>query len=161
MGIGAVPPTVLREEGPLGIGSLQWFVEADFAQPYFTLHEARPDLHAQLRTMCAFDIVANNTDRKSGHVLLGPGDRIWGVDQGLCFSADFKLRTVIWEFGGEPVPEGLLHGIERLANSVPLDLAALLDDEEVDALQHRARLLMRNPRFPVDTSGRRYPWPVV
>ncbi len=160
LGWGLVPPTVIRD-GPLGEGSFQLFIEADFEQHYFTLHEARPDLHAQLRTVCAFDIVANNTDRKSGHVLLGPGDRIWGVDQGLCFSADFKLRTVIWEFGGEPVPEGLLHGIERLATTVPLDLAALLDDEEIDALQHRARLLVRNPRFPVDSSGRRYPWPVI
>jgi len=91
----------------------------------------------------------------------GDYDRIWGVDQGLCFSADFKLRTVIWEFGGEPVPEGLLDGIDRLTTSVPLELAALLDDEEVDALQHRARLLVRKPTFPVDSSGRRYPWPIV
>ena len=59
------------------------------------------------------------------------------------------------------MPNGLLHGIERLATRVPLELASLLDDEEVDELQHRARLLVRNPKFPVDSSGRRYPWPVV
>jgi uncharacterized repeat protein (TIGR03843 family) len=160
LGWGLVPPTVLRD-GPLGEGSFQLFVEADFEQHYFTLYETREDLHPQLMAMCAFDLLANNTDRKSGHVLLGPGDRIWGVDQGLCFAAEFKLRTVIWEFGGRGVPSELLAPIEALARSVPLDLAALLDDDEVDAIQHRARLLARNPVFPVDRSGRRYPWPMV
>ena len=104
LGWGLVPPTVLRD-GPLGEGSFQLFIAADFEQHYFTLYEQRPDLHPQLMAMCAFDILANNTDRKSGHVLLGPGDRLWGVDQGLCFSPEFKLRTVIWEFGGRSVPE--------------------------------------------------------
>jgi uncharacterized repeat protein (TIGR03843 family) len=160
LGWGLVPPTVLRD-GPLGEGSFQLFVEADFEQHYFTLYESRDDLHPQLMALCAFDLLANNTDRKSGHVLLGPGDRIWGVDQGLCFAAEFKLRTVIWEFGGQDVPSELLAPVDRLARTVPLDLAALLDDDEVDAIQRRARLLVRNPVFPVDRSGRRYPWPMV
>ena len=160
LGWGMVPPTILRN-GPLGEGSFQLFIEADFEQHYFTLYENRPDLHPQLMAMCAFDILANNTDRKSGHVLLGPGDRIWGVDQGLCFSPEFKLRTVIWEFGGEELPPSLLRTIEPLASSVPLDLAALLDDEEVEAFQHRVRLLLRDPVLPLDTTGRRYPWPMV
>ena len=83
------------------------------------------------------------------------------VDQGLCFSPDFKLRTVIWEFGGRPVPEALLPPIERLATSVPLELAALLDDDEVTALRRRARFVARERVFPVDSTGRRYPWPMV
>jgi uncharacterized repeat protein (TIGR03843 family) len=160
LGWGLVPPTVLRD-GPLGEGSFQLFIEADFEQHYFTLYEGREELHPRLMAMCAFDILANNTDRKSGHVLLGPGDRIWGIDQGLCFSPEFKLRTVIWEFGGQPVPADLLPAIERMAASVPLDLAALLDDDEVEALQRRAAILVKRPTFPVDTSGRRYPWPMV
>jgi uncharacterized repeat protein (TIGR03843 family) len=160
LGWNLVPPTVLRD-GPLGEGSFQLFIEADFEQHYFTLYENREDLHPQLVAMCAFDILANNTDRKSGHVLLGPGDRIWGIDQGLCFSPEFKLRTVIWEFGGRPVPDHLLPGIQRMADAVPLPLAALLDDEEIEAFQHRARILAREPTLPVDTSGRRYPWPMV
>jgi uncharacterized repeat protein (TIGR03843 family) len=160
LGWGLVPPTIIRE-GPLGEGSFQLFIEADFEQHYFTLYEQRPDLHPQLLAMCAYDVLANNTDRKSGHVLLGPGDRIWGVDQGLCFSAEFKLRTVIWDFGGEELPASLLATIEPLARSIPLDLAALLDDDEVEAIQHRARLLLRDPILPVDTTGRRYPWPMV
>jgi uncharacterized repeat protein (TIGR03843 family) len=160
LGWGLVPPTVLRV-GPLGEGSFQLFVDADFEHHYFTLYETRDDLHPQLMALCAFDLLANNTDRKSGHVLLGPGDRIWGVDQGLCFAAEFKLRTVIWEFGGQDVPPELLAPIERLARSVPLDLAALLDDDEVEAIQRRARVLARSPVFPVDRTGRRYPWPMV
>ena len=101
MGIDVVPPTVLREDGPLGEGSLQWFVDADHREHYFTIAEQRPDLHDQLRDIAVFDMVANNTDRKSGHCLLA-GDRVWAIDNGLCFAAEFKLRTVIWEFAGEP-----------------------------------------------------------
>jgi uncharacterized repeat protein (TIGR03843 family) len=160
LGWGMVPPTVIRD-GPLGEGSFQLFIEADFEQHYFTLYEQRQDLHPQLMAICAFDILANNTDRKSGHVLLGPDGRIWGVDQGLCFSADFKLRTVIWEFGGQRLPASLIATFEPLASKVPLELAALLDDDEVEALQRRARRLASEPVLPVDPSGRRYPWPVV
>ena len=100
MGLGVVPPTVLREDGPLGEGSVQWFVEADHREHYFTIAEQRPDLHDQLRAVAVLDVVANNTDRKSGHCLLA-GDRVWAIDNGLCFAPDFKLRTVIWEFAGE------------------------------------------------------------
>ena len=104
MGIGAVPPTVLRDDAPLGEGSLQWFVDADHREHYFTIAEQRPDLHDQLRAIAVLDVVANNTDRKSGHCLLAGDrrrDRVWAIDNGLCFATDFKLRTVIWEFAGE------------------------------------------------------------
>ena len=100
MALGVVPPTVLREDGPLGEGSVQWFVDADHREHYFTIAEQRPDLHDQLRAVAVLDVVANNTDRKSGHCLLA-GDRVWAIDNGLCFAPDFKLRTVIWEFAGE------------------------------------------------------------
>ena len=105
MGIGAVPPTVIRDDGPLGEGSFQWFVDADHREHYFTIAEQRPDLHDQLRAVALLDMVANNTDRKSGHCLLA-GDRVWAIDNGLCFAPDFKLRTVIWEFAGEPLDAG-------------------------------------------------------
>jgi uncharacterized repeat protein (TIGR03843 family) len=96
-----VPPTV-ESDGTFGVGSVQLFVDADFSQHHFTLVED-PAYHEQLQRMCAFDLLANNTDRKSGHVLVaGATDdvagRVWGIDHGLCFAADFKLRTVIWEF---------------------------------------------------------------
>jgi uncharacterized repeat protein (TIGR03843 family) len=155
-----VPPTVLRD-GPYGEGSLQWFVDVDHRQHYFTIHEERPDLHDTLRGVALFDLLANNTDRKSGHVLIDGDDHIWGIDHGLCFSADFKLRTVVWEFGGEPIDAGLIAAARRIVDRVPLEVATLLADDEVTAMQKRAEWVVENPVFPVDQSGRRYPWPMV
>ena len=155
-----VPPTIIRE-GPFGEGSLQLFVAADFEQHYFTLYEHREDLHPQLRRMCAFDLVANNTDRKSGHCLLGLDGRVYGIDHGLCFAEDFKLRTVIWEFGGEAVPEDILADVAKVAACVPLEIATLLEDGEVAALRRRAKALVERGTFPIDTTGHRYPWPLV
>ncbi|WP_445156035.1 SCO1664 family protein [Arthrobacter sp. Hor0625] len=161
LGWGFVPPTVIRENAPLGVGSLQWFVECDFQQHYFTLFEDAPETHAELARIALFDFVANNTDRKSGHVLRGDDGRIWGIDHGLCFSAAFKLRTVIWDFAGEQIPEALLADIAPLAESVPDELAELLDDEEVTALQRRVQRALVAGSLPVDRTGMRYPWPLV
>lgn len=160
LGFDLVPPTILRD-GPYGEGSLQWFVDVDHRQHYFTIHEERPELHDRLRAVAVFDLLANNTDRKSGHVLIDSDDHIWGIDHGLCFSADFKLRTVVWEFGGEPIDDELLGKVRRVAKQVPLEIATLLADDEVVALRKRATWLTQNPVFPLDQSGRRYPWPMV
>lgn len=160
MGIGLVPETVLGD-GPLGEGSLQWFVDADHEQHYFTLHETHPELHAAMRAVAAFDLIANNTDRKSGHVLVDHDGHVWAIDHGLCFSADFKLRTVIWEFGGEPIAEPLVTAAARLADDVPSDIADLLADDEVEALAGRAAWVAEHAEFPTDPTGRRYPWPLV
>ena len=160
MGIDLVPPTVIRD-GPLGEGSVQWFVDADHQQHYFTLHETRPDLYDDLRRIAVFDLVANNTDRKSGHVLIDHDDHTWGIDHGLCFAAEFKLRTVVWEFAGDPVAPELLAAVARIAASAPLEVAALLADDEVAAMQERAQWIVDHPVLPADHSGRRYPWPLV
>lgn len=160
MGIGAVPPTVLRDDGPLGEGSVQWFVDADHREHYFTIAEQRPDLHDQLRAVAVLDIVANNTDRKSGHCLLA-GDRVWAIDNGLCFAPDFKLRTVIWEFAGERLTPEQLEAVCALSIAVPPDIAGLLAPVEVAALQRRAAALAQGGVLPGDDSGHRYPWPLV
>jgi len=160
MGLDFVPVTLLRE-GPLGEGSVQLLVDADFEQHYFTLFESREDLHDRFREIAVFDILANNTDRKSGHVLIDNAGHIWGIDHGLCFSADLKLRTVIWEFGGEEIPSGVMRAVERVSTALPLDVASLLDDDEVAAFAQRAAWLCEHRRFPHDPSGRRYPWPLV
>jgi uncharacterized repeat protein (TIGR03843 family) len=160
MGFDFVPITVLRD-GPLGEGSVQLLIDADFEQHYFTLFESQPELHDQFRDIAVFDIVANNTDRKSGHVLIDANKHVWGIDHGLCFAADFKLRTVIWEFGGEALPEPLLDAVRKVSDTVPLEVASLLDSDEVEALTHRAAWLLEHRQFPVDDSGRRYPWPLV
>jgi len=154
-----VPETVVRE-GPLGIGSLQRFVPADFSEHYFTLLE-RPEHHDVLKAICVFDLIVNNADRKGGHCLLGDDGRLWSVDHGLCFHADPKLRTVMWDFEGQPVPGDLVVDLARLAGSPPEKMAGLLDDDECDALGARAAALVRRPLFPPARSARPYPWPLV
>jgi uncharacterized repeat protein (TIGR03843 family) len=160
LGWGIVPETIVRD-GPLGEGSMQRFVTHDPEQHHFTLVEDER-YHDVLRRICAFDIVANNTDRKSGHCLLGEDGRVWAIDQGLCFHPEPKLRTVIWEFGGEAVPTQLLDDIARMVDALPGGLEAFLDNEELDAVRDRAEWLQRTGRFPVaDAFHRPYPWPLV
>jgi uncharacterized repeat protein (TIGR03843 family) len=160
LGWGLVPLTVPRE-GPLGTGSLQLFIEADFEQHYFTLREDARH-HPTLRRMCLFDLLANSADRKGGHCLLGPDGRIYGVDNGLSFHAEPKLRTVIWDFGGEPIPPELARAVAGFhAAPLPGALAALLASAERRALRARAAAVLAAGCFPQETSGYRYPWPLV
>ena len=159
LGWGLVPETVTRD-GPLGPGSLQRFVEADFREHYFTLLE-RPEHHDALMAICAFDLLVNNGDRKSGHCLLDVDGRLWAVDHGLCLHADPKLRTVIWDFAGQPVPDARVQAAARLATSPPPELDGLLRPKEVDALVRRATALARRPVFPPVRSARAYPWPLI
>ncbi len=163
LGWDLVPPTVAGE-GPLGEGSLQLFVPHDPGVHYFTLHECRPDLHDTLRRLAVFDIVANNTDRKGGHVILCPDDRPRGIDHGVCFSADFKLRTVIWDFGGEEMDDGCVTPVAAMASEPGAcadQFAGLLDDDEVEAMLERAGWIVDNRRFPSPTSRHQYPWPLL
>lgn len=155
-----VPTTVLRD-GPFGPGSVQHFVDADFEQHYFTLHEAGRHLDS-LRRMCLFDIIANNTDRKSGHCLVSVDDELFGIDHGLCFHAQFKLRTVIWDFAGEAIPNRLHDDVARLLDDGVLDpVDAHLDPLEREALRQRVTAVLHRDSFPSDPSGRAYPWPLV
>lgn len=159
LGVGVVPPTVIRD-GPLGEGSFQWFVDADHSEHYFTIFEQRAHLHDQCRDIAVLDILANNTDRKSGHCLLAH-DRVWAIDNGLCFSTPYKLRTVIWEFAGEPIDDVLLDRIAPMVERIPVDIAALLADDEIEALQRRAAALVTERRFPDEGGDHRYPWPLI
>ena len=161
LGWGLVPLTIIREDGPFGIGSLQRFIETDLEQHYFTLHAEHDETHEDLKRMAVFDVIANNTDRKAGHVLRGLDGRIWGIDHGLCFAASFKLRTVIWDFARQPIAEDLLSDIEALRYGVPADVAELLTEPEVLALQERAKVLGLTRRLPADPSGMRFPWPLI
>jgi uncharacterized repeat protein (TIGR03843 family) len=136
-------------------------VPADFRQHYFTLLE-QGGHRETLQRICLFDLVANNADRKSGHCLWVPDDRIYAIDNGLSFHAEPKLRTVIWDFGEEPIAAGLLEDLRRLLEAgLPTALAELLDGDEQRALRRRTRGLLRAGRFPVDESGLRYPWPLI
>ena len=160
LGLGAIPTTIVREDGPLGEGSLQRFIEADLAEHYFSLREL--DQHgAALRVIAGFDLLANNADRKGGHLLVDRRGHVWAIDNGLSFHVDAKLRTVMWDFAGEELPEVIVSGARRLAEAVPAELAELLSDDEVAALARRARRIAKHPRFPGPTAETRLPWPLV
>ncbi|HLN06233.1 MAG TPA: SCO1664 family protein [Acidimicrobiales bacterium] len=156
-----VPETVLRVDGPHGEGSVQRFIDADFAEHYFTL--LNEDRHrAPLRRIAAFDLLANNGDRKGGHLLVDWEDRIWGIDHGLCFHVEGKLRTVMWDFAGEELPAEMVSGCELVADAIPERVAAVLGPDECEALRRRAVALLRKPCFPSPRDDyRAYPWPLV
>jgi len=160
LGWDLVPPTI-RRDGPFGDGSLQWFVEADYDDHYFELLEDG-SCHDQLRRLAAFDVVANSADRKGGHVLRDADGHLWAIDNGLCFHEELKLRTVIWDFAGEPLPADLAEDLDRLVTTgVPEAVAAALHPGECEALLARARGLLAGGVLPSDPTGRRYPWPLV
>ena len=157
-----VPPTVLRD-GPHGEGSVQLFVEHDPEQHYFTHRERRAE---ELRTVAAFDVIAGNGDRKAGHCLEGRDDKLWVVDHGLCFSERPTLRTVIWEFAGEPLPARLLEDIRRVDSELRdgdlrEDLEPLLSEPEIESTADRAAALAQAGRYPSPGPGRSEPWPPV
>jgi uncharacterized repeat protein (TIGR03843 family) len=164
LGWDLVPPTVLRADGPAGGGSLQLFVDADPSDHYFTFTDEEKE---RLRPVATFDLLINNADRKGGHILITREGRIQLIDHGLCFHAEPKLRTVVWDFGGETIPEGLLADLETfhadLIKDQPLrrELSKCLTDAEMCALQDRAERLLREGRFPQPGPGRPYPWPLV
>jgi uncharacterized repeat protein (TIGR03843 family) len=161
LGWDLVPETIVRVDGPLGPGSLQRFVDADFEQHYFTLLED-PGHHAVLKRMAVFDVVANNADRKGGHCLLDADGHLWGIDHGLCFHSDPKLRTVIWDFGGEPLSDEDGAALAHLAGGdLPAALGALLHADEVAALERRLGRLLRTGELPEPRSDHPYPWPLV
>ncbi|WP_232547953.1 SCO1664 family protein [Propioniciclava soli] len=155
-----VPPTVVRSDAPAGVGSVQWFVEND-GEHYFTLWDGHADTHDALRRLAVFDVITNNTDRKSGHVLLDADRRVWGIDHGLCFGAFARLRTVIWDFAGDPLPDDVLVDLAPLADGLPPEVAELLDDHEAELVRRRVRRLLRDPVLPYPTTDYAYPWPLV
>jgi uncharacterized repeat protein (TIGR03843 family) len=154
-------PLTIERDGPLGMGSVQRFVDADFEQHYFTL--VGEDAHTDaLQRLCLLDVVANNTDRKGGHCLVDGDGNIWGIDNGLSFHARFKLRTVIWEWGGDPIPESFLDDLAALYETgLATGVTDPLDAFERDAILARTRALLHARAFPIDDTGHRYPWPLV
>jgi uncharacterized repeat protein (TIGR03843 family) len=161
-----IPPTVAREEGvEHGPGSLQLYIPTDHRCTFFDLREEYADV---MRRFATFDWLINNADRKGGHLLQGDGGHIWGIDNGLSFHVEEKLRTVIWDYAGEPVPEALLPDIERFAvemdpeRALGLKLAAYLDPAELQMLKERALSIVREPVLPDPPDWRRpYPWPLI
>jgi hypothetical protein len=157
-----IPPTVLRD-GPHGEGAVQLFVESDPSEHFFTLREKRAD---DFRRLAAFDVIANNADRKSGHCLLAPDGTIWAIDHGVCFSLQARLRTVIWDYAGQPLPPDVLDVVRKVvgelrAGAMRDEMLEHLETEEVDATATRAEILAESGRFPTPGPGRAVPWPPV
>jgi len=158
-----VPETVLRN-GPYGLGMVQRFVDHDPEEHYFTLLEDHADV---LRRVAVFDVLANNADRKGGHCLRERrSGHVWGIDHGLTFLPAPKLRTVIWDFAGEPVPRELCEDVRALVAELDSprgeSLRALLEPTELEALCRRAADLLRAGVLPSPDEGyHSVPWPLV
>jgi len=169
LGFNFVPLTVLRADGPFGPGSLQQSIEYDPNYHYFTFSESD---RQRLRPVALFDLLVNNADRKGSHLLIEKGtNKLWLIDHGLCFHAEDKLRTVLWEFAGEALPDELLATLRTLrsilahsrsAPHAPISttLPSYLQPEELASLAARADCLLANPVFPHPPEDRRaYPYP--
>jgi uncharacterized repeat protein (TIGR03843 family) len=155
-----VPPTVLRD-GPFGPGMVQLWIDVD---PSVDLSAfVRRDLPA-LRRMAVFDAVVNNADRKGGHILPTADGHVYGVDHGISFSVDPKLRTLLWRWAGRPLPADAVEVLERLTDELLGDLGERLHEHltrrEVRRTQQRVADLLRSGRHP-EPSGEwpALPWP--
>jgi hypothetical protein len=163
LGWPGIPPTVIRRKAPHGVGAVQLFIEAD--NRHF-LGESNRRTDTWLR-VALFDVITNNADRKSGHCLFDSEDRVWVIDHGLTFHVDQKLRTVIWDFAGRPLPAELCGDVERALIELdrgPLGKAMneLISPDEVKVLRRRLRgVLAPRWRFPEPASAWSIPWPPV
>jgi uncharacterized repeat protein (TIGR03843 family) len=164
-----VPPTVYRKKGPLGAGSLQWFINHDPNDHYFNFSDE--DIQ-RLRPTALFDLLINNADRKGSHILRDEQNRLWLIDHGVSFHVEDKLRTVIWDFIGEAIPGDLcadlarlharLHSLSGEQSELAIQLTGFLSPAEVRALSRRAAGLVASGKFPSpDPSRRPYPWPQI
>lgn len=159
-----VPPTVLREDAPFGAGSLQLFIDHDPERHYLVLMEDRLE---EFPPFAALDVVINNADRKAGHVLEDRAGRLWAVDHGVTFHTEPKLRTVIWQFAGEPITAEVRAALERLERELSGDtetaasLRSLLSEQEATATLERTTALLAADQFPQPGGNHPLPWPLI
>jgi uncharacterized repeat protein (TIGR03843 family) len=163
LGWGLVPPTVLRD-GPHGTGMVQLYMDVDHEQHYFTFGERHVK---QAKRIAIFDALINNADRKAGHVLEDSRGQVWAIDHGVCFSPEPKLRSVIWDFAGQPLPPDIIDDLRTLRDQMDERaefmkvLERLLDADEIQALRRRLDRLIAKHKFPLPGSERHYPWPPI
>jgi uncharacterized repeat protein (TIGR03843 family) len=169
LGWDLVPPTVYRKKGPLGSGSLQWFIEHDPDYHYFNFTEKD---RQRLRSTVLFDLLINNADRKGSHILKDANGHFWLIDHGVCFHVEDKLRTVIWDFMGEPIPDDLCEDVRQVRRHLSLlsnensgilaQLPEYISPAELRALAKRADDLVAAGHFPEPDPYRRpFPWPQI
>ncbi len=150
LGWSFVPPTVVRD-GPHGVGTVQWYVDHDSRADSRSYRESNAP---ELMRISLFDVFANNADRKSNHTLRGRDGKLWGIDHGLTFNTAAKLRTVIWDFCGQPIPDDVKAEMARfLNNAAQIDalnaqLRELLDRTEIAIFYARFERLLKHGKFP-------------
>lgn len=162
LGWDLIPETVIRE-GPYGIGTAQLYIESEEDTHYFSLRETN---RAEMQQMAIFDIITNNADRKAGHMLKGLDGKVYGIDHGLTFNTQPKLRTVIWDFVGEPIPDNLLDDLtSRLYDNACVadlrdQLKPLLDRGEIDRFFKRIERLLQLGVYPGASASNSHhvPW---
>jgi len=159
LGFHFVPFTVLRDEGPYGPGSLQQYIEYDPEYHYFNFSLEDKE---RLKPVVFFDLLVNNADRKGSHVFFETGThKLWAIDHGICFHEEDKLRTVIWDFAGQKIPDELLSPLARTRELCGL-LEPYLNPDEISALQTRADRLLASKVFPRTPKDRRaFPYPPI
>ena len=155
-----VPPTVMRD-GPFGEGMVQLWMEIDDS---VDLGELIGTDNPALRRIAVLDAVLNNADRKAGHLLPLPDGRIQGIDNGLCFAVEPKLRTVLWRWRGQPLTADdravLDHLHRELAGDLGDELRSLLAPDELAATSRRIEALLKNGVMPrPDRNRPSVPWP--
>lgn len=159
LGVHIVPFTVYRDDGPHGPGSLQHYINYDIEYHYFNF---TPEDREKLRPVVLFDALANNADRKGSHVFFEDGtNHLYAIDHGICFHEEDKLRTVIWDFAGQQIPDNLLAPLSQTEGWSAL-FERYLSPGEIRALLHRADILRATKTFPRPLQGRRaYPYPPI
>lgn len=157
LGFHFVPFTILREKGPYGAGSLQQFIDYDPEYHYFNFKDSDKQL---LKPVVLFDLLVNNADRKGSHVFFENNThKLFAIDHGICFHEDDKLRTVLWDFGGQQIPEDLASRLS-LSPGLLSELRQHLSPREIEALCRRAESILKRGIFPRQPRDRRAtPWP--
>ncbi|MDQ6772740.1 MAG: hypothetical protein M3024_07100 [Candidatus Dormibacteraeota bacterium] len=159
-----IPPTVVREAAPHGVGAMQMYVQADPALHYLTSGAEPRELWLPV---ALFDVLANNADRKSGHCLTDDEGAVWVIDHGLTFHAEPKLRTVMWDFAGERLTPRLRRDLRRAHTALQegelrTALRGLLGRRELAALGERlAAAADPSWKMPLPDSSWSVPWPPV
>jgi hypothetical protein len=149
-----VPETIFRD-GPFGLGSVQRWIDVDESIDVVELAQSQDPL---IRKMALFDVLINNTDRKFGHILPTHDGSVFGCDHGVSFHSEDKLRTVLWQFAGQPLTESELVDMSRILASLPQSgVAEFLNEADQEALVRRIERVKSEATFPFPSED----WPAV
>ena len=158
-----IPLTIIRD-GPYGLGTVQLYIDHNPDKDYFSIRSHRKE---RLKQIAVFDIITNNADRKASHFLIDDYNHVWGIDHGLTFNIEYKLRTIVWDFINEPFSREIISQLESLKIEMSSDskllkeIGTLLTQNEIQALIDRLEVMLEIPSFPTPSLGRNIPWPPI